>query len=142
MNLPPPAVTVSLPLDRTVTDYNDFTGRTAAIGMIQVRARVTGYLLKSHVQAGDMVKKGQVLFEIDPRPYRAELDRAEATIAQAEARFKRLDNDAQRAKGLKLGMPVGMILIRRAGGDRHEHHPEPVVEHVEGGLERRPKHRQ
>src|SRR3989454_11724485 len=98
----PPAtpVTVSRPVERYVTDYADFTGRTAAVDSVEVRARVWGYLEKVNFKEGMLVHKGDVLFEIDPRTYEAELAQAEAKIAQAEARRKNLDADYQRIERL------------------------------------------
>src|SRR5262249_44516647 len=84
----PTPVTVSYPIERDVTDYADFTGRTAAVDSVELRARVWGYLEKVNFKEGVLVKKGDVLFEIDPRTYEAELARSEATIAQSEARVK------------------------------------------------------
>src|SRR5262249_27462450 len=61
---------------RQVTDYVDFTGRTDAVEAVDVRARVTGYLVKIPFKEGSEVKKGDLLFEIDPRPYQAQLHQA------------------------------------------------------------------
>ncbi len=96
----PTPVTVSQPVERSVTDYADFTGRTAAVDSVEVRARVSGYLDKVNFKEGALVKKDDMLFEIDPRPYRAELARARGAVAQYEARVRRLERDHQRAKGL------------------------------------------
>lgn len=96
----PTPVTVSYPIERDVTDYADFTGRTAAVDSVEVRARVWGYLEKVNFKEGMLVQKGDVLFEIDPRTYEAELAQAEAKIAQAEARKKNLDADYQRVERL------------------------------------------
>src|SRR5947207_640051 len=84
----PPPVTVSQPVARDVIDYDDYEGRIAAIPTVEVRARVRGHLLKVNFQDGQIVKKGDLLFEIDPRPYKAELDGAEAMKAAAEAGLK------------------------------------------------------
>ena len=93
---PPPAVTVSQPVGREVIDYDDYEGRIAAIPTIDVRARVRGYLDKIHFQDGEIVKKDALLFEIDPRPYKAELEGAEAQKAAAEAAFKLAQATAER----------------------------------------------
>jgi multidrug efflux system membrane fusion protein len=93
---PPPAVTVSQPVVREVIDYDDYEGRIAAIPTIEVRARVRGYLDKIHFQDGEIVKKDALLFEIDPRPYKAELEGAEAQKAAAEAAFKLAQATAER----------------------------------------------
>src|SRR5437867_3126336 len=96
----PPEVLVSQPVNREITDYEDFTGQTAAEKNIEIRARVTGYLDKVYFKEGSEVEEGALLFEIDQRPYEAELARSEANIAQAEARLKNLDADFQRVQGL------------------------------------------
>src|SRR3954451_17813383 len=74
---PPPAkpafVKVSLPVKRTGHDFEDFTGRTDAIFSVEVRARVTGSLDKANFTDGTEVNERALLFEIDPRPYQAEL---------------------------------------------------------------------
>jgi RND family efflux transporter MFP subunit len=82
---PPPAVTVSLPREADVTDYNHFTGRTEAVESVQVRAHAWGYLDKINFKEGAEVKKGDVLIKIDPRTYNAALAQAEANLKQAEA---------------------------------------------------------
>ena len=98
----PPEVLFTLPTTAEITDYEDFTGRTVAIPTIDIRARVTGYLEKisfKEREGGD-VEQGAVLFEIDPRPYKVEVMRAEANLLQARAHLKRLDLDLARAKKL------------------------------------------
>src|SRR5690242_1757537 len=65
----PTPVTVSNPLQRRVGDYADFISRTAAVESVDVRARVAGYLEKISFKEGTLVKKGDLLFQIDPRPY-------------------------------------------------------------------------
>src|SRR5437868_15291749 len=87
----PTPVTVSRPVERDVTDYADFTGRTAAVDSVEVRARVWGYLDKVNFKEGALVKKDDVLFEIDPRVYRADLGRAQGTVAQYDAHVRRLE---------------------------------------------------
>src|SRR5437868_3055922 len=72
----PPRVTVSRPVEREITDYADFTGRVAAVDSVELRARVWGYLDKVNFEEGALVRKGDVLFEIDPLTYRAALDNA------------------------------------------------------------------
>src|SRR3954469_5016231 len=85
----PAPVTVSRPVERDVTDYADFTGRTAAVDSVEVRAHVWGYLDKVNFREGALVQKDDVLFEVDPRPYRADFERARGTVAQYEARVHR-----------------------------------------------------
>lgn len=83
----PMTVTVSYPVERNVTDYADFTARIAAVDSVDVRAHVWGYLNKVNFKEGALVKKGDVLFEIDPRPYQALLNQANAKVAQDEAQL-------------------------------------------------------
>jgi RND family efflux transporter MFP subunit len=82
---PPPAVTVSKPLARPIQDSLEFSGQFAPIDYVEVRARVNGYLTEVHFTDGQIVKKGDLLFVIDPRPYEDALDIAKAQVAQAEA---------------------------------------------------------
>jgi RND family efflux transporter MFP subunit len=84
----PPPVTVAIPIQRVVTDYEDYTGRTAAIESVQIMARVTGYLDKIFFHEGTEVNTGAVLYEIDPRPYQAAYDQAKAQVAQNQAALK------------------------------------------------------
>ncbi|HEV3262358.1 MAG TPA: biotin/lipoyl-binding protein [Gemmataceae bacterium] len=102
--LEPPApapVTVSYPVERHVTDYVDFTGRTAAVDSVEVRAHVWGYLDKVNFKEGALVKKGDVLFELDPRPYQAVLNQAKAKVAQDEAQLKY--DEAEYQRNLRAG---------------------------------------
>src|SRR5438132_1134320 len=84
----PTPVTVSYPALRDVTDHADFTARTAAVDSVEVRAHVWGYLDKVNFKEGVLVKKKDVLFELDPRPYQAVLNQAKAKIAQDEAQLR------------------------------------------------------
>ena len=93
----PPEVTVGTPLSREVTDHADFTGRTEATSSVAIRARVTGFLDKVSSKDGSEVQKGDLLFEIDPRPYQAELVKAEAGLTLSETRLKRAEADLKRA---------------------------------------------
>lgn len=96
----PPEVLVAQPVEREVTDYEDFTGRVDAANSVEVRARVTGYLDKVFFEDGVEVQQGDLLFEIDPRPYQTEVDRTEATLAQAEAHMRSADTEYQRTSSL------------------------------------------
>src|SRR5262245_57494682 len=83
----PMPVTVSYPVEREVTDYADYTGRTSAVDSVEVRAHVWGYLEKVNFKEGALVKKGDVLFELDARPYEAALNQAKAKVKQDEAQL-------------------------------------------------------
>jgi RND family efflux transporter MFP subunit len=103
----PVSVPVSYPVERYVTDYADFTARTAAVDSVEVRARVFGYLDRVNFKEGALVKAGDVLFEIDPRTYRAVLDQAEGNLASLEARLERLNTDLARAERLYGTRAIG-----------------------------------
>jgi RND family efflux transporter MFP subunit len=92
----PVPVTVSYPVEREVTDYVDFTARTAAVDSVEVRAHVWGYLQKVNFKEGDLVKEGTVLFELDPRPYEALLNQAKAKVRQDEAQLEYDEAEYQR----------------------------------------------
>jgi RND family efflux transporter MFP subunit len=109
---PPPEVTVSKPVVREVTDYFEFPGRTEAVSEVQIRARVTGYIVKVNFEDGQEVRKGRVLFEIDPRPYQAILDRANAELARLQAVRDKAQVDLDRSKRLR---PSGAV-----SADEHE----------------------
>jgi multidrug efflux system membrane fusion protein len=98
--MPTPEVTVAQVLLRPVSDSSTFTGRIQAVDTIQIRPRVNGYVDSVHFREGAEVKKGDLLFTIDPRPYRAETDRLAANLAQAKAEAKNADANA--ARGSKL----------------------------------------
>jgi len=83
----PPAVPVSQPVRRVVTDYADFTGRTDAVQAVDIRARVTGYLMEMPFKEGAEVKKDDLLFVVDPRPYQAQLDQAEGQVNRYQAQL-------------------------------------------------------
>lgn len=83
-----PGIPVSKPLQRKVTDYVDFTGRTEAVEAVDIRARVTGYLVKMPFKEGAEVKEGDLLFEIDPRPYQAQHDQAVSQVNLYQAQLK------------------------------------------------------
>lgn len=92
----PPEVSVAAPERRDVTAYVDFTGRTASVQRAEVRARVTGFLEQMNFVPADTVKKGQLLFLIEPEPYQAQRDQAEASLKSAEANRSRAQSDLDR----------------------------------------------
>jgi RND family efflux transporter MFP subunit len=104
----PIPVTVSRPIERYVTDYADFTARTAAVDAVELRARVWGYLDKVNFKEGALVKKGDVLFELDPRPYQATYDLDKARVAQNEASLKLAQQNNTRAETLNSAKPPGI----------------------------------
>lgn len=97
----PLAVPVSQPVQRQVTDYVDYTGQTDAVEAVGLRAQVTGYLTKINFTQGAEVKKDQVLFVIDPRPYQDQVDQAKAQLAlnQATLQLARVTYNRDRMVG-------------------------------------------
>ncbi|MDZ4820798.1 MAG: efflux RND transporter periplasmic adaptor subunit [Planctomycetota bacterium] len=93
----PPKVTVVTPVQRMVRNYEYFTGRTDALYSVDLQARVTGYLTEIRFKPGQIVKKNDVLFKIDPRPYQATLDQAKAQVLLTEAQLTLAKADYQRA---------------------------------------------
>ena len=120
---PPPGpaeVLVSMPITHEVTDYEEFPGQTEAIPMVEIRARVTGYLARVFFKDGADVTEGDLLFEIDPRPYQAALDRAQANLVQSDVHLKRLDADYHRALNLYPKGAIGREEYDKIVGDRGE----------------------
>lgn len=98
---PLPKVTVSQPQLLMVTNWDEYPGHLEAVEMVEIRPRVSGYLESIHFQDGAEVKGGDLLFVIDPQPYQAELDRAEAERRRMELRLELARNDLQRVEGLR-----------------------------------------
>jgi RND family efflux transporter MFP subunit len=96
----PTEVVVDRPVVKEVIEYEDFPGRTEAVAAVDVRARVTGYLNKIEFKDGVDVQKGELLFVIDPTPYQAEANRADATTKLAQAHYDRLEKDFKRVTSL------------------------------------------
>jgi RND family efflux transporter MFP subunit len=97
---PPPAVTVAKPTKQTVTDYDEYVGRFVAVDMVEIRARVSGYLEKVQFQDGQIVKQGDPLFTIDRRPFETTLAQTRAQLAQARANLAFAEGDLNRASQL------------------------------------------
>jgi RND family efflux transporter MFP subunit len=97
---PLPIVTISAPMQKRVVDWDDYVGHFEAVDQVDVRPRVSGYLQSVGFSDGGMVKKGQVLFVIDPRPYQATLDQAKAQAARAQATLQNAGTALARGKTL------------------------------------------
>lgn len=97
---PPPAVTVASPVKRTIVDQDEYVGRFVAVDSVQIRARVSGYLEAIHFTDGQLVKKGDLLFTIDRRPFKILLEQARANLAQAKANLAYTEADLARAQQL------------------------------------------
>ena len=97
---PPPKVTVAKPFKRTIVDQDEYVGRFVAIDVVEVRARVSGYLDKVHFQDGQMVKQGDLLFTIDKRPFQNTLDQARANLETARSNVIFTQADVTRGQQL------------------------------------------
>jgi len=98
--MPPPEVTVAAVKPQALPVTFEYVGHTAGSREVEVRARVTGILLKRNFTEGTAVKQGQSLFTIDPAPFQAALAKAQADVAAAEARFEQAQRNAARMKPL------------------------------------------
>ncbi len=97
---PPPAVTVAPVERKEIIEWSEFTGRTEAIQSVEVRPRVSGYIQEVKFQSGQLVKKGDVLFVIDPRWHQAEFDRLQADVARARVQMENAKREADRTAKL------------------------------------------
>jgi membrane fusion protein, multidrug efflux system len=97
----PPQVTVAAALDRQTTEWDEFTGRLEAVDSVEVRPRVSGYVSAVTFREGAIVRKGDLLFQIDARPFQAEVDRLRADLTRARATVQRAASELQRAERLR-----------------------------------------
>lgn len=97
---PPPTVTIAHPIEKTVTEWDEYTGRFEAVDTVEVRARISGVLNEVKFTDGESVKKGDLLFIIDPRPFQRILDRERANLAAAKVRVEYAAKDVERARPL------------------------------------------
>ena len=98
--MPPPGVSFINVFEQEVGDYQEFVARTEAVNQVQLRARVEGFINKRAFIEGEQVKKGELLFEIDRKPYIASLKKAEADLASSKAELVKATKDLQRSKDL------------------------------------------
>src|SRR4051812_24556879 len=111
-----PVLPVSKPVQREVTDYVDFTGRTDAVQAVDIRARVTGYIERIPFKEGSEVHKGDLLFEIDPRPYEAQLNQAGGQVALYQAQLKLAESTL--ARDLEAGRTPAAVSPLQIDQDR------------------------
>ena len=97
---PPPKVTVAKPIKRTIVDQDEYVGRFVPVDVVEIRARVSGYLDKIHFTDGQIVKQGDLLFTIDNRPYQNTLDQARANLETAKSNLAFTQSDLARAQQL------------------------------------------
>ncbi len=93
-------VDVANVVSQTITDWQEYSGRLEAIDQVDVRPQISGKLVAVHFKDGSLVKKGALLFSIDPRPFEAELNRAKAQLAAAEAQVTYASNNLSRNQRL------------------------------------------
>src|SRR3982074_65806 len=101
---PPPAalpVNVLTVVEKEVNEWDEFTGRLEAVESVEIRPRVSGYITEIHFEAGAIIKKGDLLYVIDPRPYQADFDRAVAELERMQAQVKLAQIELERAKELR-----------------------------------------
>jgi multidrug efflux system membrane fusion protein len=98
---PPPQVTVASVIERDVTEWDEFTGRLQAVDSVEVRPRVSGLIAAVRFQEGAIVRRGDPLFEIDPRPFQAEVDRLRAELNRTRATGQRAASELQTAERLR-----------------------------------------
>jgi RND family efflux transporter MFP subunit len=103
---PPPQVSVAKPTKRLVAERDEYVGRFVAVDSIEVRARVSGYLDAVHFQDGQLVKKGDLLFTIDRRPFEATLAQAQANLQQARANLAFAEAELERGQSLVRGSTI------------------------------------
>jgi len=115
---PPPEVTVSTPFQETVTNFAEFTGITEAVESVEIRARVEGYLDSMNFTPGSMVKKGDLLFVIDPKPFQAKLDEAEAELSRQFAELKRAEATLNRKELALKERAVSELDVIQSRADR------------------------
>jgi RND family efflux transporter MFP subunit len=132
-----PEVIVKSPVVKTVTDYQDFTGYLDAVRSVEIRARVSGYLIEGLKDGGPNkegteVKKGELLFEIDPRTYEADKNKAEAALAQSQAHLERLAKDLKRAQELLPTRSIAQGDYDQIAGDHKE--AEAAVKTAQAAL--------
>jgi multidrug efflux system membrane fusion protein len=97
----PLPVNVITAIEKEVNEWDEFTGRLEAVESVDIRPRVSGYITEIHFEAGAIVKKGDLLYVIDPRPYQADFDRASAEVDRMDAQLKLAQIELNRAKELR-----------------------------------------
>jgi RND family efflux transporter MFP subunit len=115
---PPPEVSISQPVEESVQETLEFTGRTSAIESVEVRARVTGYITKVAFTAGALVNAGDLLFQIDPREYEATVLRSEGEVATLRAQLARAESEVGRNQTLRPSGAASARELERAIAER------------------------
>ena len=116
----PPEVLVTGVVEDDITDVEDFTGSLEAYRRVELQSRVTGHLIKRLFREGSFVKKDQLLFEIDDKLFQADLDKSQADVVKADARYRRLTNDLARAQELLRTRSLSKEEFEKTAGDQEE----------------------
>jgi RND family efflux transporter MFP subunit len=131
---PPPAVTVATPTARTVTDWDEFVGRFEAIQQVQIRARVGGFVDSVDFKDGAIVKTGDLLYVIDPRPYSAALLTAQGQLADAKAKVDLAERELARAMELNRTQAVSDAVVDQRR--QQSEVAQAAVQQADGALKR------
>lgn len=115
---PPPEVTVATPQKQQVTELYETTGTLRAVERVEVRARVSGFIAEKRVKGGDRVKKGDVLYIIDPRPFTAAQQQAEAEVAARESALRLAEITLKRVDEAVKSAAVSELERDKATADR------------------------
>jgi RND family efflux transporter MFP subunit len=117
---PPPEVTVSFPVRRSVTNYLEYTGTAKAVETVELRARVKGFLKERHFEEGNVVKAGQLLLVIDEEPFQVALNAAQARLAEAEAALKKAEQSkAREVAAAQLALDQAALLLAKIDEGRN-----------------------
>ena len=100
MSMPPAPVTLAPVEEKQIVEWEEFTGRVEALETVELRPRVSGYITEVKFQAGELVKKDDVLFIIDPRPFKTKLEGATAEVTRAEAAAEVAQSEFDRVSAL------------------------------------------
>ena len=112
---PPPKVTVSAPQTRQIRDYDDYNGWIDSPSIVEVRSRVRGHIVKVHFTDGDIVKKDQLLFELDPRPFQQDIDRAVEQVKIYQSQLNVALIEEKRMEQLQKTNSASPLEIEQAG---------------------------
>ena len=129
-----PEVVAEVPTVKTITEWDEYTGRFAAVESVELRARVSGYLTKIHFKDGQMVSEGDLLFTIDQRPFKLAVESAEADLRAAESALAFARQELSRAAALRPSQTVPeRVVDERSSGVRQA---EARVEMAKAALDR------
>ena len=114
---PPPKVTVANVETRDITDYDEYKGYLDAAQTVEVRARVRGHLQKVHFKDGQFVKTGDVLFQLDARPFQADVDRSESLVTALKAQQEATEKEKKRQESLLGRGGASQSLVDKLSAD-------------------------